>query len=382
VIQHSPSFDVSVSAPTGDKAPLTEAAAGLAPRGAKKIWIDLDNSPHVPFFAPIIDELQKRGYAVLVTARDCFQVCELAKLMSVPHKRIGRHYGKHKLFKLAGLGLRAIQLAPTVFAQKPDIAISHGSRSQLLASALLGVPSIVIFDYEFVKGLEYLRPDWAMAPEVIARSVLGSKTKIMFYPGIKEDVYVPRFKPDPSITRQLGLRPEDLVVTLRPPATEAHYHNPESEVLLDAVFSLLRETPRAKVILLPRNHSQEVAIRKSWPALFDIGKVMVPDHVIDGLNLIWHSDLVISGGGTMNREAAALGVPVYSIFRGKPGAVDRYLAGEGRLVFIETPDDVRQKIVCEPRSRASGADRSKARALETIVDHVDFVLKGSSGARS
>lgn len=344
---------------------------------SKKVWIDLDNSPHVPFFAPIIEELEARGYSVLVTARDCFQVCDLAKLLNVRHIPIGRHYGKRKLFKIIGLCVRAAQLGPAVFEHKPDVAISHGSRSQLLASALMRIPSIAIFDYEFAKGLEYLRPGWLMAPEVIGREALGTKGRIKFYPGIKEDVYVPRFKPDSSLPGVLGINPRDVVITLRPPANEAHYHNPESEVLLDAVFELIRDTPNAKTILLPRNGNQEAAIRKSWPGLFESGKVMVPAQVIDGLNLIWHSDLVISGGGTMNREAAALGVPVYSIFRGKPGAVDRYLAAEGRLVFIDSAGQARTKIVCKPRSRTSNAGSGNLAALETIVDHVEFVLKQS-----
>jgi len=46
-----------------------------------KIWIDLDNTPHVPFFKPIIRELEKRGHEVVLTARDAFQVCELADRM-------------------------------------------------------------------------------------------------------------------------------------------------------------------------------------------------------------------------------------------------------------------------------------------------------------
>jgi len=195
-------------------------------------------------------------------------------------------------------------------------------------------------------------------------------------------VYVPRFKPDPAIVADLGLDHADLVVTVRPPATEAHYHNPESEVLMDAVFELASKAPTTKIILLPRNKKQELEIRAAWPELFATNKIVVPDSVIDGLNLIWHSDLVISGGGTMNREAAALGVPVYTIFRGKPGAVDRYLAAEGRLVFIETPNDVRQKIVWKRRSRVSNAEAGNTSVLNTIIDNVDFVARQSFAGRS
>jgi len=331
--------------------------------GGKKIWIDLDNSPHVPFFVPIVEELEKRGYSVLVTARDCFQVCELANLHGLKYKTIGRHYGKSRILKLAGLLWRALQLAPTVFSEKVDLAVSHGSRSQLLLSTLLRIRSVVIFDYEFARGLQALRPTWIMFPDVIDRPDSGGR-EVMTYPGIKEDVYVPRFKPDASIRRDLGLDPKDLVVTLRPPANEAHYHNPESEILLEAVISRLADHPETKVILLPRNRRQEMSIRKSWPTLFASGKIMVPDHVVDGLNLIWSSDLVICGGGTMNREAAALGVPVYSIFRGS------------------SVSDVQSKLNLSRRNRGDEPDKRQEITLQTIVENIIAAAEPAGRAAS
>lgn len=352
---------------TGRESPIREGNQTASLRG-KKIWIDLDNSPHVPFFVPIIEELERRGYSVIITARDCFQVCELANLYAVPYKAIGRHYGKSTFMKLAGLGTRTLQLMPTALSEKPDVALSHGSRSQLLLSAMLRIPSIVICDYEFVRGLRGVRPACMIFPEVI--SVETGKIRTLKYPGIKEDVYVPRFKPDASIRSELGLGADDIVVTLRPPANEAHYHNPESETLLAAVFTLLTNHPRVKVIMLPRNQKQEQSIRSAWPALFANGKVKVPDHAVDGLNLIWHSDLVISGGGTMNREASALGVPVYSIFRGKIGAVDRYLASAGRMVLVQSVEEVRTKIVLQPRHRPLDPEKGSSATLRSIVDHV------------
>ena len=337
----------------------------------KKIWIDLDNSPHVPFFAPIIEDLRNRGFRVLVTARDCFQVCELAKLLGLEYTRVGRHYGKSRLLKVAGLGVRALQLAQLVLREKPDLALSHGSRAQLLVSALSRVPSMVLIDYEFARGLVLMKPAWVMVPEVIPDAAIRfDPNRILRYPGIKEDVYVPGFRPDPAVLGALGLNEKDLVVTVRPPANEAHYHNRESEELLAAVIDLLSRHPDTKVILLPRNHSQEISLLRTYPALFKSGKLLVPKHAVDGLNLIWHSDLVISGGGTMNREAAALGVPVYSIFRGKIGAVDRYLADAGRLVLLETADDVRTRVVLDRRRRPAARQTRPSTALRKVVDDV------------
>ena len=352
---------------------------GEGSREQKCIWIDLDNSPHVPFFAPIIEELEKRGYSVLVTARDAFQVRELVNLWNLNCRIIGHHSGKNPILKLAGLCMRSLQLAPAILQRKPHLAVSHGSRSQLILATLLRIPSIVIMDYEFARGLTGLQPKWVMVPEVIAKNgVIGTTSHIMDYPGIKEDVYVPRFKPDSSIKGFLGLNDGDLVVTLRPPANEAHYHNPESETLLDTVLSLLRETSNTKVVLLPRNHKQEAAIRESWQDLFASGKVIVPPKAVDGLNLIWHSDLVISGGGTMNREAAALGIPVYSIFRGRIGAVDRELARTGRLVLIESVQEVRSKIKLQHRNRTQELGNRNVAVLNKIVENIETGVAGVS----
>jgi uncharacterized protein len=334
----------------------------------KKIWIDLDNSPHIPFFLPIIAELRNTGHNVLLTARNSYQVCELLRFHHISCKVLGGHWGKHRTLKIFGTFLRAAQLLPLLMSEKPDLAVSHGSRAQLVSSIALGIPSLTIFDYEFAATSRFLRPNWIFVPHFIPdSSIQKAKKQVMKYPGLKEDVYVPRFRPDPALKAELGLNPNDLVVTVRPPATEAHYHNPEAEVLLDAALRLLVERPEVQVILLPRNERQAKVLQKDWGKWVEERKIIIPEHVVDGLNLIWLSDVVISGGGTMNREAAALGVPVYSIFRGRIGGVDKYLAESGRLVLIETVQDVRTKIILERRKVAARDSIDHNAALETIV---------------
>ena len=341
----------------------------------KTVWIDLDNSPHVPFFKPIICELKKRGHDVVITARDCFQVCGLADLMGVEYKKVGRHYGKHLLLKGAGLVIRSLQLMPHVRKKKPDIAVSHGSRSQVLTSSMCQITSVAIGDYEHSRAV--IKPDYFIAPEMIPDGSVKSYRKSLFkYPGIKEDVYVPDFRPDPSILRELGIRESEMLVTIRPPATEAHYHNPESELLFEATINFLGEQPGTRMVILPRNEKKQTAwVKDQWSEWCGSGKIVFPEHVVDGLNLIWHSDLVISGGGTMNREAAALGVPVYSIFRGTIGAVDRYLSESGRLVLLQSVEDVRTKIMLRRRDKSERPENPNRKALQTIVNHIETILK-------
>lgn len=340
----------------------------VTPR-ALHIWIDLDNTPHVPFFKPIVDELRARGCAVTLTARDAFQVTDLARLHGLDCVTIGSHFGRNKVMKGIGLLVRSVQLLPTIRRCRPDIAVSHGSRAQALAAKAMALRSVVIADYEHVTHVT--RADCMIVPQIIPTDTASKYAdRVLKYPGIKEDVYAASFRPDRSVMADLGLSEDEVIVTVRPPATEAHYHNPESEALFDAVIALLADHPRTRIVLLPRNGRQERVIAERWARLLTSRKMFVPARAVDGLNLVWHSDLVISGGGTMNREAAALGVPVYSIFRGTIGAVDRYLATRGRLILLATVADVRDKIILEKRTRGSAnvvADRS---ALETIVDQL------------
>ena len=336
----------------------------------KKIWIDLDNSPHVPFFRPIIEELEKRGYRIILTARDSYQVCELLRFHHLSCKVVGSHWGKHRTLKMVGTCLRVAQFLPLIMKQKPDLAVSHGSRSQILSTLIAGLPGIMIVDYEFTSR-GFMHPDWIFVPGIIPESTRwGARKQVMRYPGLKEDVYIPQFRPDPSVKAQLGLNGTDLVVTVRPPATEAHYHNPEAEVLLDSTLDLLTNRPDVRVILLPRNERQAQMLRKQWGKWIANRKIVIPEQVVDGVNLIWFSDLVISGGGTMNREAAALGVPVYSIFRGRIGAVDRYLAEKGRLTLLESAEDVQSKIVLKRRTHAQWDSMKRRAALDCIVEAI------------
>ncbi len=341
----------------------------------RKIWIDLDNTPHIPFFLPIIEQLQKQGYEVFLTARDIYQVCEMLQLHQLTCTVIGRHWGKNRFLKVIGTLWRAVRLLPLISKEKPDLAVSHGSRTQTVCCALLGIPSLNIFDYEYAASTGFFRATWAFMPELISDSRLNSKTEVMKYPGLKEDVYASRLRPDSSLKKELGLDGAGIVVTFRPPATEAHYHNPEAEVLMDAALNILVERPDVRIVLLPRNKKQEIVLRKVWGKWIDSGKIVIPPKVVNGLNLIWLSDLVISGGGTMNREAAALGIPVYSIFRGKIGAVDRYLASTGRMVLLESVEDVRTKIKIKPRGEGYLDTQEQSPALQAILEGIVSIVE-------
>jgi len=340
-----------------------------------KIWIDLDNSPHVLFFNPIIKELERRGFDVVVTARDYAQVIELVQLFGIECKKIGRHYGKNIIFKAIGFFIRSFQFLPFILKERPHLALSHGSRSQVLSAKILSVPSVAAFDYEYAQAIPFVKPDLKLVPDIVLRSsTYSSPSPVLTYPGIKEDVYVQEYQPDHSAFKQIGVDESKVVVTIRPPATLAHYHAEKSDELFDAVVNDLGRDDSVQMIIVPRTKEQELTIKQNCQSLIANKKLIIPDHAINGLDLVWHSDLAISAGGTMIREAAALGVPSYSIFGGRLGAVDKYLSDCGRLTLIGTVDEIKSKIILQKRDRLNHSINRNPQALNSIIETVESYL--------
>lgn len=346
----------------------------------KIIWVDLDNSPHVPFFAPIINRLREKGYTVKISARKYSQTVSLANLFNLDYKIIGKHHGKNKFIKVIGLLYRSFQLLPFAIKAKPTIAISHGSRSQMIVARILRIPIVMFLDYEYIQTIPFVKPSLVFIPSIISKEKLSYlSTRINSYPGIKEDIYVPTFIPDPSIRKIIGISEEEITVVLRPPAYEAHYHNPESEKFFEEIIHYLTSKESLKTIILPRDNKQKDTIKKQFKNYFNDGSLIIPDDVVDGLNLMWHSDLVISGGGTMNREAAALGVPVYSIFKGKIGDVDNYLAKSGRLILVDDIEDIKSKIKIEKRNKLASIENLNSFAMQSIVNSLESFTSEITG---
>jgi predicted glycosyltransferase len=309
-----------------------------------RIWIDLANSPHVPFFRSLANEFRRREHEVVVTARDFAETVELAKAAGFAPEVIGGHGGGKLSGKAGNLVQRALTLARWARGGDLQLALSHNSYSQILAARALSLKAVTLMDYEHqpANHLAFRLASRIIVPRAFPESALtrfgASPAKVRRYNGIKEDVYLADFQSDPKFEKQLrelGVNADDVLVTVRPPASEALYHRFENE-LFDQLFERLLATPSVKVILLPRNESQ----RENYGARAN-SQLILPANPIDGGNLIAHSDLVVSAGGTMNREAAALGIPAASIYLGEWAAIDEQLVNEGRLRRISTRDDVR-----------------------------------------
>jgi len=337
----------------------------------KRIWIDIDNSPHVLFFDPIVARLRAAGHEVIITARACAQTHALLELHHMPFLPVGRHYGKNPLNKVLGLSIRSLQLFRKIRNQHIDVAVSHGSRSLVATAYLMRIPCITLYDYEYVftklfnmLSTKVLIPD--LIPDETLRSIGLNSHKASKYPGFKEEVYLPDVRPDENIYDQFGIKKTVILVTIRPPAMDAHYHHPDSEMLFEAALDHILSRKNVVAVVLPRTEEQRETILRSRAGRPNL---IVPDRPLDGLNLIWNSDLVISGGGTMNREAALLGTPVYSIFSGKQGALDRSLVAAGKLHFLRNIGDIETLPLCKRTVKPPLPPRND-NVIDTIVQEI------------
>jgi uncharacterized protein len=308
-----------------------------------RIWIDLANSPHVPFFRALIPEFIARGHQIEITARDFAQTLELAtKAGLMPHV-IGGHGGGKLTGKAGNLIGRAAALRKWARDRGFDLAVSHNSYAQIAAAAALGLKTVTLMDYEHqpANHLAFRLASRVIVPKAFPAAELqkygATMRKVKRFSGTKEDVYLADFIPDPGFAatlQKMGITEEEVLVVARPPAREALYHRFENQ-LFDEVLDYLDSRDRIKIVLLPRSEAQ----RTQYEAR-KLASVIMPREALDGSNLIASADLVISAGGTMNREAAALGVPAVSVYAGKWAAIDEDLMREGRLHRIGTRDEI------------------------------------------
>ncbi len=335
-----------------------------------RVWIDLTNSPHVLVMRPVIELLRADGHEVRVTARDFAQTLALCERLGIEHEAIGHHRGERLGAKAVGLASRSTALVRWARADARahvgrgfDVALGHGSNDVSVAAALLRIPSSTMFDYEWATVQHNVNcrlaravvvPD-AIPPERLYR--YGAKGKIRAYVGLKEEYYLADFEPHAAVLEELSLDRARPIVVVRTPPEVSLYHRFEND-LFAGVLDVLRAAAAERgvqPVVLPRVASQRAE-------LAGVPGFVVPERAIDAQSLIAHADLVISAGGTMNREAVALGVPVYTTFEGRPGAVDERLIGEGRMRRLEDPE----RLELGKRADGAGSQRIRRDARELV----------------
>jgi uncharacterized protein len=305
-----------------------------------RVWVDITAPAHVLVFRPLIQLLRERGDEVEVTAREYAQTVQLLELHGIEAELIGRHGGRSRLGKLATMATRMAGLHRWARGRHFDAALAHGSHHLTLTARALGIPSSTTFDYEFATLQHQLgcrAANLVVVPDSIPPARLERygvrPPKLRQYPGLKEEYYLGDFEPDTDVLEPLGLdRDGDRVlVVVRTPPDIALYHRGSNQ-LFSLVLDDLGRRGDIRAVVLPRTPEQRDFVRG-----LNLPSVVVPERAVDAQSLIALSDLVVSAGGTMNREAVALGVPVYTTFAGRLGGVDEALIREGRLRPLTDP---------------------------------------------
>lgn len=313
-----------------------------------RIWVDCTAAAHPLVLRPLIERMREQGHDVFITAREYGQTLGILERLGMPYIAVGEHGGASKLGKARALGGRSARLARIVRRRRPQLALAHGSVDLALVAAALRVPSVQMQDYEFATvqrriafGLarRVLVPD-TIPVERLAR--IGARGRKLFrYPGLKEEYYLAGFEPDPGVIEELGLDREKVLVVVRPPPETSEYHAPND--IYGATVRRLAAAPEAQAVIVPRTEAQRAAV-----LALGAENLVVPERAIDAQSLIAQADLVVSAGGTMNREAVALGTPVFTTFTGRMGGVDEALVAAGRLRVLSDPEQLRLRKREEP----------------------------------
>ena len=317
-----------------------------------KVWVDMTASAHVLVFRPLIKLLRVRGDEVDITARDYAQTLQLLELHGLEATVIGHHGGRSRLGKARSLASRLHVLRKWARPRDFELALAHGSHELTLSARRLGIPSATTHDYEFAM-LQHQLGMRAATKVVVPDSIPGDRLerfgvkppKLLRYPGLKEEYYLADFEPDAQVLARWQIDTDRILVVLRPPPDVSLYHR-HSNPLFPQTLDHLGRLENVQAVVLPRTDAQRDYVRE-----LELPSVLVPDRAVDAQSLIALADIVVSAGGTMNREAAALGVPVYTTYGGRLGGVDEELIRQGRLKPLTDP----RALELSKRGEASGS---------------------------
>ncbi|RPI15747.1 MAG: DUF354 domain-containing protein [Ignavibacteriae bacterium] len=332
------------------------------------IWFDLDNSPHVPLFRPVFAELDKKNVKYTVTSRNFAQTTDLLKFWKIPYTGIGAHAGKSKVKKVTNLLGRSLKLRKYIKPLPVNLAVSHGSRAQLVACKLLGIKSILMLDYEYTETKIFnTLSTILLMPECIPGERLKSAgfdiKKIIRYRGIKEELYLKDFIPDKNFRKDIDVNEDDILVVVRPPGMSSNYHDSRSEPLLVESLKHFSSQNNAVCLIINRTQRERDYILSHIQIKPNIRFLEKP---VDGLQLLYAADIAVSGGGTMNRESAMLGTKTYSIFTGKTPYIDEWLEEQGKLKMVRNVNEIANFEI--KRIEKNSSQSYSTRAIDDVLN--------------
>jgi hypothetical protein len=304
------------------------------------IWVDCTAAAHPLVLRPLIERLEGLGHSVDVTAREYGQTLGILERLGIPYTSVGSHGGASTLGKAGALAGRSGRLARLAWGRRYDLGLAHGSVDLAVVCGAFRIPSVQMQDYEFAglqRRISFRVARRVLVPDAIPVERLAAvgapERKLFRYPGLKEDYYLADFEPDPEVLGELGLARDAVIVVVRPPPETSEYH--EQNPLHERVLDRLASESGVQTVVIPRSEVQAKSLEERGSS-----RLIVPDSAIDAQSLIAFADLVVSAGGTMNREAVALGTPVYTTFAGRMGGVDERLIAERRLRVLRDPSGI------------------------------------------
>lgn len=337
-----------------------------------RVWIDLANSPHPLLFAPIAERLEAAGAEIAVTVRDHAQTLELTLQTWPEAEVIGGASPAGRLAKPRSIAGRVAELARWARRERPAVALSHNSYAQILAARSLRIPAVTGMDYEhqpanhlaFRAASRILMPE--ALPERVVRRQGARPGKVVRYAGLKEEVYLAEVDAAVDPAEQLGVDPGERALAVARAAPAGAAYHPGENPLFERALTTLDRRGNHLIVILARHPEQ----RRAADAL-GLENAVIPERALEAPALLLATDLFLGAGGTMTREAALLGVPTYSLFAGRPAAVDGLLERRGALRRLTDPE---QLAAADPASeregraeRLAGLRREGARIAEAFV---------------
>jgi len=336
-----------------------------------KIWVDIVNAPHAHFFKGIIRELEKRGHEVLVTTREFDGLTGILDMLGIDYYVVGKHGGSTLEGKLIASTERQYKLSKLIIEEKPDLALYKNSPEAPRVAFGLGIPTIGFADNDTAVAVNKLMLPFTrrlIYPKAIDAYELikcgADVNSLRPINGIPELAHIYGFIPSKKPLKELGLSPYSYIV-MRTEPIKANYFNGDAEKsVLENVIPLLPEIP---IVLFPRTESQKKRFEH-------FENVIIPEHVTDSLSLLYYAKLMIGAGGTMNREALALGTPTISTYPGKLLAITKWLINLG--IKFHSTDPIKVSEKAWELMRKNGAFRKHIRSVIASMENpIDAFLR-------